>query len=541
MKRPKLAAYLKRKGNTEDEVLAAADPNEPTPDHIKLEYPRTGNSSTNTPSEGQQPDVSPLTLMTPSWATTHSGSLTNHSTRLPTPVSFPVTPFEQRSLLEFRGQRELPAFNVQALSTNASVNHQPKLPSRHPSQPDMPESPTYPPHSSEASNIWAHLDGLESYNNVINQILRPDSPVGSAATQLNVFKTLSGSRRVSSHEELIRGLDRQCRVSDAAGTDTSGNYNGADVSHNFLARFFAGCILRRQGASEAADGSFWHANDILEAMIKGCHPECLTTLNLMLSVLEVHGQRHLAGDFLSKVLLFSGENRTINPVAATVEFMVKVATRAMNIVEVDLVDLHSIYEQLQARFGLDSPSALVGLYHVAWRSAKAEEHREGSLETLKQLVPAAIKVLGPSHFLTITCMTTMARVLSYVGTLEDCISRMGDVLRVIDVRCAPFHPYRLEALYRLALYLVDAHDPVAAERLLREVVEERVNVLGQTNDLTIRSLESLQDVLVLMGKHVELDDLRSDLLSPTRVNPVCEASKAYLLTTMSPQAVAVGA
>lgn len=70
---------------------------------------------------------------------------------------------------------------------------------------------------------------------------------------------------------------------------------------------------------------------------------------------------------------------------------------------------------------------------------------------------------------------------------------MRQALRMIDSRYPKFHPYRLEALYRLVLFLIDAHHCEEAERILTEVVEQRTLVFGHTNKLTMRSLKLLQD------------------------------------------------
>lgn len=543
VKHPKITAYLKRKGKSEDEILAAAGTNEPFPDHIKLEYAPFEGHSLNAHLQRPQPDIIPSNLATPSCATTFSGSFSNQSTRLPTPVSAVGTRYERGSLQDFRAQRELPASNLQDLFNRCNVDRRSGPSSSHPSQSDVPIEPADIAEEFEASRIWSTLDSVESYNNVISQLLRPETPTGSDSSQLNVFEMLSGSRQVSNQDDLSRALYSQCGLSNDAIEATDGRRDSEELPHKFLTQFFGGCMLHSQGSSGGATNLFRQANSLLQDMIRNCHPKCLTTLNLMLSVLEAHGQNRLAADFLSNVLVFSELNRINNPVAATAEFMVGVATRHRRLDEIDKAHLQSVYQQLKDRFGVDSPSALVGLYHVAWRCARAAEHQEFALQILAELVPSAQRLLGESHFLTITCMTTMARLLSYVRTVEDSVLLMNDALRAIDVRYAHFHPYRLEALYRLACFLMDANRPIDAERILREVVEKRARVLGSSNPLSTRSLELLAEVLEMTGNAVYLADQESDLLSPSRVNTVYDdfPSKAYLPLTSPTQAAVLGA
>jgi hypothetical protein len=397
------------------------------------------------------------------------------------------------------------------------------------------------PEAAEASTIWSQLDSRQSFSNLVNQMLRPDSPAGSASSQLNMFRILSGSRPVSSQDELIRGFVRQRRVANNEIEYTTDYRDGADLPQNFLLHFFGAFMLHRQGFSEGAADSFRHAQGPLESMIRDCHPECLTTLNIMLSVLEAHGQNEPAGDFLSNVLVFSQRNLTNNPVAATVEFMVKVATRNLRIDDVEIASLESIYHHLEHHFGVRSPSALVGLYHVAWRCAKAEQHREKALQTLTKLTPLSADILGPSHFLTITCMTTMARVLSYIRSAEDAIRLMHLALHAIDSRYAKFHPYRLEVLFRLGRLQIDSHNAKDAARILKEVVEHRVNVLGIDNKRTQDSLGLLRKALASSGEgNAELQRTVHGLL-PSKVKETQEHVPwtAYLPIASTRQAVGV--
>lgn len=485
---PRVEAYLRRKGRSADEVLASADANQSIPTNMKLEY------STNSNVETQQCETSPLGLTTPSSATTRSDPSSDQPTRLPTPVSFPGTPDKQHPLAELPGQPDLPACNLQGSWDRLSVAHRSEAASADLARLDMPTSSMDLSEGGTESHVWSQLDNVQSFNNVVNQILRPDCVAASTPSQLYVFRILSG-RHVASQEELIRGLHRENRVSEDETGHGNGHHNVADLSQSFLECFLSWCSLHTQGFLEAARDPFREANGLLEDMISNCHPECLTTLHLMLSVLEAQGQKDLAAVFLSNVLVFSQSNRLNNPVAATTEFMVSIATRKLRVVERDVGDLQSVYEQLKDWFGVESPSALVGLYHVAWRSAKAEEHRERAMQILEGLIPSSITILGPSHFFTITCMTLMARVSYYVRTVQRSILLMREAIEMIDFRYAEFHPYRLEALHRLAIFLMDEQDWKEAETVLQEVIAQRDSIFGPANSLTIRSRELHDEVL----------------------------------------------
>ncbi len=426
------------------------------------------------------------------------------------------------SSMDLELQEELPGFGLQESLDRLNVGNRQELSSSNSSSLDVPPEPVNLLQSFDIPASWSEIDGIESYNSVMNQILSLDSSAGpesSQPSQLSFFKILSGARRVSNHKELIHGLDRQFRLYVNAMKDVDGQQPRPDLAQRFLGRFFSGCMLHRQGASEGATDCFRHAYGLLKGMIESCHPDCLSALNGMLPVLEAHGQNQLAGEFLSNVLVFS-KAMANNPVAATAEFIIGVATRRLKSNTVEVKHLEDVHGHLKDRFGAESPSALVGLYHLAWRCAREEEHRERALQMLTELVPLTSRVMGPSHFLTIISMTTKARVLSYVRTKQESISLVWQTIRLIDQRYASFHPYRLEVLHRLAILLIDTNQAKHAESILRDVIKWRVVVLGSDNSLTERSVELLQKAIQATGRHVELDELKSELLLPSRVSEI---------------------
>ncbi len=517
IERSQVNAYLTRKEKSEQDILATEDANQPLPCHIKLVH--LGNPSLNIHPYGQQLDMSPLTLTTPSLTATYTGAFSDQSSRQSTPASNHEPVVGHGSSVDLRRQEELPGFDLQESLDRLNVGNPQKLPSSNSSSLDVPSQPINIREGFDTPAAWSFIDAIESYNSVINDILSPDPSAGtepsqpSQPSQLSFFKILSGARRVSNPEELIRGLDRQFCFPMGAMKDIYSQQHSPNLTQRFLGCFFDGCMLQRQGASEGAINCFRFAHELLRDMIENCHPECLSALNGMLPVLEAHGQSQLAGEFLSNVLALSKALYN-NPVAATAEFIIGVATRRLKCVAVEIKHLEDIHRHLKDRFGDKSPSALVGLYHIAWRCAKEEQHRDRALQILTELVPLTSGVMGPSHFLTITGMTTRARVLSSVHSKQESILQVYQTIRIIDQRYAPFHPYRLEVLHRLAILLIETHHAKEAENILRGVIEQRVVVLGSDNSLTDRSVKLLQEAIRATGRHVELDELKSQLLPP---------------------------
>lgn len=496
MKRPKINAYLKRKGKSEKEILDASDANELIPEYISLEYQHVETPSNNLRLPVQQPNVSPSTFGSSSQDTTPSAFTSGEFSRLTTPVSLNEPPHEEQSLLESRAQRALPTFNWQNEWSGSTSSFRPDPVPTRPSKPSMPAPLPDPPKRSRTLDLWLKLDSRPSYNCVIDQMLRPDTPTGCKSNQLDFFKILSGSQQVSNQEELIQGLDHQCTHSNHPDENINGRHNRDDLSQRFLLSFFSGCMLGSQGSLEDPANAIRHANSLLKTMIRNRHPACLTTLNIMFAALVACGQGPRAGEFLANVLVFPQLDLCDNPIAASVEFLIGIATKKLNIVAVEIAHLQSIHDQLRNEFGSESPAALVGLYHIAWTCSKVEAHRERAGQILHDLVPRARKALGPSHFLTITCMTMMARLLYHQHQVEASLALMRDAIEAIDLGYADFHPYRLEARHRQAQCLLKLGHLTDAETILQEVVKQRTNVLGRTNDLTERSRKLLQECLV---------------------------------------------
>jgi Tetratricopeptide repeat len=385
-------------------------------------------------------------------------------------------------------QTDSPAINLQECCDRLDVVCPPEPVPSHPPQSDTPAELLHLPEGSEAEKMWLAINSNKIFNHILNQWLGADSSADAESCQLKMFNIMFGSSASSygSLHDLLHDLGPW----SATAEHTNNDHGDMERPQAFLAHFFVGCILQRQGYPGDATKVFRFAGHILDDMIRSCHPECLVALDVMLAVLETQGQKDDAADFLSGVLVSCRQNLSTAPVAQTVNFLVAAATRQLDVAEWDIEHLESIHKRLEDDFGKESPSALAGLYHIAWRCAREESLQERALHMLEELLPLARS--SRSHFLTITCMTTMAGVLSRIGRQEESIQRMTEAIVEIDRKYAPYHPYRLEALHRLANFLLGAQRFQEAQNILKAVVTERIRVLGDNNFLTQRSREQLR-------------------------------------------------
>lgn len=342
IERSSITTSSQRRGKSEDEILAATGTEFPATDDIKLKYLHVEGSSTKSSPSRPKPAVSPLTLATPSLMTTYPASLDTYSTRLPQPVSFIEMPSENSPFLDLQNQRDFPVLNVQQSSNYARANdeHEELSDDIKRLRLSMQHADLF--ESSAVFTTWSFLADLESYTNVIDQMLKPDVSSGSAISQLNVIRMLSGFPQASSQRGTIQGLGDRWEDPNDPMKDANGQQKVVDVSQRFLVRVLGGCMLHNQGSVKGAAILFHQAHDLFEAIIRDSHPKCLIVLNVMLSVLKAHGRNQLAGDFLVSVI--SVLHLLYNPVAATVKFMIQAVTRELRNFEADMENLQAIYE-----------------------------------------------------------------------------------------------------------------------------------------------------------------------------------------------------
>jgi hypothetical protein len=440
--RAKLAAYLKRLKMSEEEVLAAADPDELTPEYVTLEYPLITPASTADLPPGALLDPSPSACSTLSDIITISDSVS---------TSFHETKFgsqRDESIINLPNESEHPSYAQLSLDSSEPA-----------ALPTLPQTSIVWPIEIDAD---PHIQATDLHQ-----------PAGIVTNLSTSGHLLFGSRPIADQNQSIREL----------------TYHHAERSLPalILAEFFTGSTKLNNASS-----FFQFARAPLQAMITGRHPDCLTTLNVILSISEALGQSRLMGGFLASLSFHNHHHKDSNPIAASVDFMIAIATRKVKHSRIGLQEIEMTRKGLKDLFGPDSPSALIGIYHVAWLCTKAAEHRELALSLLGGLLPSATRVFGPSHLFTLACMATMARVLSYIRSGEGSLSLMQDVVQAIDWKSSHLSSYRLRMQYRQAHYLIIAGYLPEAVQILRVVYTGQVHLLGSSNVLTIRALKKLR-------------------------------------------------
>jgi hypothetical protein len=236
----------------------------------------------------------------------------------------------------------------------------------------------------------------------------------------------------------------------------------------------------------------------------------LTTLNLLISLLESVGQRPLAETILREILeTESDQLESESPIGVTIRFLLDIVCGRARQSKYKADRMRQVYHELCELWGEDSPSALAGRYHVAWTLALVDDtnSRREAWAILEPLNARCEVRLGPCHFQTITSMTTSARVLYHLGKHWMAALMINRAIQRLDLMYEDFHPYRLEARSRQARLLMKLEGSHDVEAILQDVVRRQAEVLGVQNSRTQSTLELLKNFLTSKGRSQEANNL----------------------------------
>lgn len=284
--------------------------------------------------------------------------------------------------------------------------------------------------------------------------------------------------------------------------------SSTEPSVSFLRECLSACIVQGQCSYEAATGLMDGAVLLFGDMISRGDPYCLTALNLLTTVLESVGQRLLAESVLRRILETThGHWQNEGPITVTIRFMLEIVGGRAKKSEYDAKRMSQVYTGLCELWGADSPSALAGLYHVAWSLALVEETRAEAWSILDKLKVKCETILGPGHFQTITAMTTLARVLYHLGAHWQAAEMINEAIQRLDRTYEVFHPVRLEACTRQAILLMKLGGSYDVETILRDVLVRQVAILGCENPRTRFTITTLQKFHEERGRIFNLPEI----------------------------------
>ena len=529
MTRADINTYLKKTKRREETLRAATARPAAWPSHVtftssqrQLETPPISRGH-----QGVGPELSPsqpLEQASPFWTATPSWNASSSPSKLLTPrsslsqrtsvSSMHVAHFDIANMMEgdnmlVEGQNDAP-LDADILMADLDSWEDDEV-----SEGDM-------------ARIRAGVTESDDFGAMISRTVAPKPLSGSEGTNPLFFSLLSGTVPATHRPGYVGVLGAETQSSESTAvivmqdreapfrsrptrlTSTAGDRTEIQVEPSvwFLRQCLSACIVRGQGLDEEANNLVFAAVESFRRMTNQVNPGCLTTLHLLVSVLESLGQRALAETILKKILETADNHLDDeSPIGATIGFMLAIVNCQVRQSQYDTARMRRVHQGLSEVWGEDSPSALVGLYHVAWSLALDQETRGEAWAILEPLNVKCEVTLGQCHFQTITAMTTSARVLYHLGEHWQAARMINRAIQRLDLMYEDFHPYCLEARSRQAKLLMKLDGSHDVETILQDVVRQQAAILGFHNPRTQSTLATLQGFLKSKGRSQEAHSL----------------------------------
>ena len=306
-----------------------------------------------------------------------------------------------------------------------------------------------------------------------------------------------------------------------------------DLSVHFLSRSISAFLLKNREQYHDAELAMKDASKSFERMVANRHESCMTSLNLLLALLEAHGKRDVALELLGKFSVAASSLKH-SPERESVKRTIRFKMDIMLGLKVEEMfspaifrDIHSCFERA---WGRNSPSTLACLCNLGWRLAgdKGAEQLREAREVLSQARVSLEQNLGQDNPQTIVCLNLLARVLYNLGNHLEASEVMRTSMSRITTRFPDYHPFRLAALRRYAVFMEKVGSG-NAEPILREVASRRLRVLGSDSALTQGSMKELSDFLRDQGRHDDANNAPGAIIeSALSIYSYCGESVARL-------------
>jgi hypothetical protein len=533
MTRTDINTYLKKTKRREENLRAAIARPTTWPSHITFVSSRPQPQLETPPLSrghhggGQGLSPSQPELATPSWTTTPSWNVSSSPSKVLTPRSS----LSQRTSLSSIHFAHSDVVNMVEEDGMMEYRHVERLDADE-SMEDLEPCEDDEVSAGDMAIICAGLAASDQFGTMVRQTVAPKRLAASERANPLFFTLLSKSApAIYPHDqhdqrEVPSAKAQACEsrsptfVKPDPGTFATSQPSrlatemgqeavvSTEPSVSFLRECLSARIVEGQGFCEAATVLMHSAVQLFRGMISRRDPYCLTALNLLTAVLESVGQRPLAETILRNILETAyGHLENEGPVNATIHFMLNIVSGRAKKSKYDANRMLQVYNELCELWGADSPSALAGLYHVAWRLALTEETRGEAWSILDPLKAKCEQILGPYHFQTITTMTTSARVLYHLGEHLQAALMINQAIQRLDMMYEDFHPFRLEARSRQATLLMKLPGSYDVETILQDVLRQQAAILGFENPRTQSTRDTLQRFLEGKGRTFILPEI----------------------------------
>ena len=532
----KVDSYLKRKKTTAHSILAESNSSEVLPSHVELRMPKwtiTTRSSTSLTQPGLSP-VSNSSGSTPSSARNELLLASTQTQSATGPAEFEATTVESSQEYGELHGRENTSCDKPTLVSPTNRNHNLHIAeSNFDHDDDLPyqgvlKHLAYPTstvqefagHLIDPTKSPAMLDEWFGIYRKMSLSPQPSETPGSPGLIAMDASNSPLSLEQNTPEGRAHPQDHILHhTKDELHEDSPVNIDGLPAEgypKNFLAWSINSWLLKNECRHDESQSAMRFAASIFGKMIACRHERCLTSLELLMALIESHGNLDFANDLLDRfkatALSMSGlpeKKSIILAIKFKSDIVCRLGTKNMSYPTA----LEQVYADFEQYWGADSPSTLVCLYNLGWYLAGDNDPvqlKKGE-EILSRVRSTAERILEPNDPQTIMCLTTLVRVLYNLNRNFEALAVMSTAMDRIVKRFFDYHPYRLAALRRLSMFMqkVGGHD---AEPILREVATKRLRVLGPGSGLTKSSMKELKTLLIKQGRNDDAENMLRDLV-----------------------------
>jgi tetratricopeptide (TPR) repeat protein len=283
-----------------------------------------------------------------------------------------------------------------------------------------------------------------------------------------------------------------------------------DAACRWAALCFSACIWMTRGQSEFSTKSLTEAATVFEDMLTRRDDLVFTALHLMVTILHMHDQSEIAESVVGSAAAVAQRLlKPEDPIRLTLEWEAAAAGLGLNESGLGSKMLRQVYTDFEKERTLSHPWTIAALYNLAWMLLYEGSYAgEGvdpqpiyteAADMLQKVYVASCASLGSVHMQSITALTTLARAQSNLGEDDKAIETYKKAIHDCRYTLGRSHPFRLEAMRRLALMYEKKEQKEKMEPLYWDVLRGRITMLGRHHPWT----EGMKDDLIALLKDLE--------------------------------------
>jgi len=284
------------------------------------------------------------------------------------------------------------------------------------------------------------------------------------------------------------------------------------VASEWAASIFMACYWMGQDQLQQSQSCRQEAMRLFTRMLRHANDNVHTGLSWLVSIIGSHGHFALLKDFLADccetIDSEVGANPTFSPLYRYTLAMV--SEDQPNILRYGNL-LNNCHNTIRGIWGRESPNFLISSYYLAYHCLHSGDVSQ-AVSRLEECLPLSEQLMGKNHLVTINCMSMLHRAYFDQGHVPRAISILVDAVNRCEPALGKQSPFRLELLTQLALEHKHIGQTDIALRILHEVLEDQIKLMGFLSKRTWWTIDELGRWLIEQGQVGEAEALHAEML-----------------------------